>query len=1136
MRYRTFGVGVLAALAVLVVGAATTGAAGSPSIVISQVYGAGGNSGAVLQNDYIELFNRGTTTVPLSGWSVQYASATGTGNFTATPLSGSIAPGQYYLVKQGGGTNGSPLPAADATGSTLMAAGAGKVIVANTATSIACNGGSTACTAAQRAQIVDLVGYGTGTSGANFFEGTSQAPTIGTTTAAFRGAGGCQDTDDNGVDFTAAAPAPRNTQTQPAPCPGSTHPPGVGSADPSTVARGGSTLLSVAVTPGTGPASTGITVSGDLSSIGGSATTSFVDAGNNTFTFQTTVATATAPGTKSLPVTVADAQGRSTGTTIGLTVTDAFICGDPATKIHDIQGSGLTPNGVGSQAVVEGVVVGDYQQSGGFSGFYVEEEDADRDDNAQTSEGIFVFSSLPASVGDRVRVRGTVTEFQGLTELGSVNAVQVCPGGGTVTPAQVSLPVPSLNDLEAFEGMLVHFGQTLTATEVFNLGRFGEISLSGVGRLFTPTAVVAPGAPAIAKAAENNRSRIILDDGDNRQNIDPTIHPAGGLSASHTLRVGDTLNGLDGIMDYRFNAYRIQPVAPVSFQETNPRTDAPEPVGGNLKIASFNVLNYFNGPTFPTSRGAETPFELERQTAKEVAALKAMDADIVGLMEMENDSGANSALAQLVGALNNATAPGTYDYIDTGVIGTDEIKVALIYKPAAVSPVGNWKIITSAVDPEFIDTKSRPSLAQTFKRNATGAKLTVVVNHLKSKSSACDDVGDPDIGDGQGNCNQTRTKAARALVRWLQTDPTGSGDPDFLLIGDMNSYAMEDPITAFKAGGLHDLVAENEGDGAYSYVFNGESGYLDHAIGTGSLAGQIADIGHWHINPDEPTVLDYNVNFKTANQINTFYAPTPFRSSDHDPVLIGLNLAAPPTANAGGPYVVGEGGSVTVSASGTEPDGGALSYAWDLDNDGTFETAGQSASFSAAALDGPSTRTIRVRATNAAGLSGIATGTVTIENVAPSASISAPASALVGSPFTVSLALPTDPSAADTAAGFTYAFDCGSGYGPFSAIASASCSSTTAGPLTVRAKIRDKDLGVREYSATVQIAVTADSLCALVESYVTKNKGLANSLCVKLQNGAYEAFRNEVSAQTGKALSAAQAATLLGAVDALAGS
>ena len=177
-------------------------------------------------------------------------------------------------------------------------------------------------------------------------------------------------------------------------------------------------------------------------------------------------------------------------------------------------------------------------------------------------------------------------------------------------------------------------------------------------------------------------------------------------------------------MDFRFSNYRIQPVGPISWDHTNARTAAPEPVGGNLKVASFNVLNFFNGNGlgggFPTARGANTQFELDRQKAKEVSALKAIDADIVGLMEIENDAPPNSAIEELVAGLNAEMGAGTYAFIDTGKIGTDEIKVALIYKPASVSPVGAFKTITTAIDPRFIDTLNRPSLAQTFEQTRAG--------------------------------------------------------------------------------------------------------------------------------------------------------------------------------------------------------------------------------------------------------------------------------------------------------------------------------------------------------------------------------------------------------------------------------
>jgi uncharacterized protein len=1077
------------------------------NVVISQVYGGGGNAGATYTNDFIELTNRTGLDIDLSTWSVQYAATTGT-NWSRTNLVGSIPAGGTYLIQEAAGASGTtPLPSPRVSGAIAMAAGAGKVVLVANQTTITAG---TSCPAA-----VDVVGYGSTT---NCFE-AAPTGTLSSSTAALRKLNGTQDTDSNAADFVVGAPVPHGSADSA---------PSVTSTAPDGDATGVPADANVTVT-----FSEAVTVVGDWFSIlcgssGAHAASS--SAGVNSFTLDPTVNFS--PG-ESCTVTihasqVTDSDGIDPPDNMAGDYSFSFSTAAATvtvTPIHDVQGAGDTSPLVGLNVTIEGVVVGDYQLSSQFSGFYVQEEDSDVDANPATSEGVFVFGGGTAvSTGDVVRVTGKVSEFNGLTEIApSASGVTVRSTGSTVTPASVGLPVADVGDLERYEGMQVAFAQTLTVTEVFNLARFGEVSLSGAGRLYTPTAVAAPGAAANAVEAQNNRSRIVLDDANGQQNIDPTLYPQGGLSATNPLRVGDSLSGLTGILDFRFALYRIQPIGPIAFDHTNPRPPAPDAVGGNLRIASFNVLNYFNGDGlgggFPTARGANTPAEFQRQRAKEISALSAMNAPIVGLMEMENDSGDQSAVADLVAGLNDTLGAGTYDYVNTGVIGTDAIKVALIYKPAVVTTVGDWKIITSSVDPRFDETKSRPSLAQTFQDNATGRKLTVVVNHLKSKSSAC--AGDPDTGDGSGDCNQTRTRAAAALVDWLKTDPTGSGDPDFLLIGDMNAYTFESPIQTFVDGGLTNLVRKYDGLAGYSYVFDGESGYLDHALATPSLESQVTGVGHWHINPDESAALDYNVEFKSANQVNTFYSPGPYRSSDHDPVVIGLELAPAPTASSGGPYVVAEGGSTTLNGAGA---GQGLSYTWDLDDNGTFETSGQTPTFSAAALDGPTSRQVTLRVSDGE-LSSTSTATVSVTNVAPTATFTASPSVFAGSPVALALTAPSDPSTADTAAGFAYAFDCGDGTFVTAAVSSASCATVDVGTPVVRGRITDKDGGSTIYSATVTVTVTAGSLCDLVSHYVTGD-GIANSLCVKLEHGSYEAFVNEVAAQSGKALTATQAGIL----------
>ncbi len=310
----------------------------SDGVVISQVYGGGGNSGAPLTSDFVELFNRGSVAVSLNGWSIQYASATGTGNFgnNATAITElpnvMLQPGQYFLVQEASGANGSPLPTADFVDPTPinMSGSAGKVALANVAVSLGCNGGSTPCSPAQLAQIVDLVGFGS----ANFFEGTGAAPTLSNTTAAIRNGSGCSETDDNSVDFASAAPSPRNTSSPQGSCtPTTTNPSGIGTATPDSVLPGGSTLLTVTVTPGTNPASTGITATADLTSIGGSSTQTLFDDGtngdvtasDNIFSYQATVDVGTPIGDTTIPIAISDAESRTGSASISLSVTSSSI-------------------------------------------------------------------------------------------------------------------------------------------------------------------------------------------------------------------------------------------------------------------------------------------------------------------------------------------------------------------------------------------------------------------------------------------------------------------------------------------------------------------------------------------------------------------------------------------------------------------------------------------------------------------------------------------------------------------------------------------------------------------------------------------------------------------------------------------
>lgn len=570
-------------------------------------------------------------------------------------------------------------------------------------------------------------------------------------------------------------------------------------------------------------------------------------------------------------------------------------CGDEATFIHTIQGSGAATMMANSEVVVEAVVT---LVTPGLDGFFLQEEDADFDTDPQTSEGIFVFTgNAPANVseGQLVRVLGTAGEFFDKTQ---ISASEVAAGCGTSGFSQVDLvlPLPENQSFEAYEGMAISNAQSLTIVNTFTYARFGEIEVAN-GRTFTPTHLHEPGSQAaIDLASTNARNKIILDDALNGAPVELNLN--GELSANNTLRTGSTITGIAGVMDYAFNAYRIQPSSTPTVQSAA-RPDAPV-VEGDLSVASFNVLNLFNGngqgDGFPTSRGADDIAEYELQLAKIANAIVALDASVVGLMEIENDGfDANSSIAQLVDALNQQVGEGVYSYIDAGgPVGTDEITVGIVYQGAEVTPSGALQILdesNSIADqdgPLFDTSRNRPSFAQGFTENGTNNSFVVNVNHLKSKGSSC---GAGDDSPDQGNCNGTRQRAANALHIWLAS--TFADQPVFI-VGDLNSYAKEDPIVELQNAGYSDLARVFDGPEAYSYSFRGEFGSLDYALANSVAFPLVKDVIEWHINADEPVALDYNDSI--ANNISkpeSFRDDSFYRSSDHDPVLVGFSFEQP---------------------------------------------------------------------------------------------------------------------------------------------------------------------------------------------------------------------------------------------------
>jgi len=596
-------------------------------------------------------------------------------------------------------------------------------------------------------------------------------------------------------------------------------------------------------------------------------------------------------------------------------------CSEPVVvPIHDIQGAGSASPFNGAQVLIEGIVTGDFQDGdadtqSNLRGFYVQEEIADAD--PLTSEGIFVFDGstpgLDVNAGDRVRVRGLVSEFFGDTQISS-SSVEII-GTGSIAATPISFPtvniVSNVNgqfipDLEAFEGMLVNVTGLMTVNSLNNLDRFGEMTLSSGGRMFTFTNSNDPDPVNLVSHLQDvGRRSLMLDDGLSIQNPDPIRYPAPGLpnDSGISVRSGDSVSGMVG--NIRFSrgsggsgkeTYRLMPVQEPIFSPDNQRPFVTPDVGGTLRVAALNVLNFFTtldgngsicGPSGTLGcRGADNVEEFDRQRAKTITAIYSLDVDVIGLVEIENNPSA--ALQSLVDGLNDIAGPGVYDFINTGTIGTDAIRVALIFNSQTVAPLGDFAVLDSSVDPRFIDTRNRPVLAQSFTDSAGGGIFTVAVNHFKSKGSGCADIGDPNLNDGQGNCNGTRTQAAAALVDWLATDPTGSNDDDFMIIGDLNAYLAEDPVRTLEDAGFENLLTTFVGSLAYSFTFDDQAGALDHALASPGLSAQVTGTQEWHVNVDEPDAFDYNLDF--GRNPTLFDSSLPFRGSDHDPVIVGLDL------------------------------------------------------------------------------------------------------------------------------------------------------------------------------------------------------------------------------------------------------
>jgi len=551
---------------------------------------------------------------------------------------------------------------------------------------------------------------------------------------------------------------------------------------------------------------------------------------------------------------------------LGVSFAQSSQCNNDYIPVYELQGSGRRSPYAGKLVATKAVVTAVYPGKDSLGGFFV--QDVQGDGEPATSDGIFVritkrsdFVDKDINIGDLVYVSGKLLERNELSQLDRLEALEIC-GRADLKATAISLPLTSPTELEQYEGMRVKFNQTLSVAETYNLARYGQVLLS-LGRLYQPNNG--------QNALNNELRQILLDDTSNIEN--PEIVPY--LNSENYLRLGSTISGIEGvIVNGGLGKYRLEPirVSSVDFSNSNPRSAKPDRYGHEISIASFNVLNYF---TDLNERGADSPEEFERQTAKLLAALSAIDADVYGLIEIENDD--DKTVAALTKSLNQYLGKEEYSYVPKPPLGLgdDQIRQAIIYKPAKL------KLLTYGSDRKAIF--DRPPVFASFESLGDGEVFTVIVSHFKSKGG-CPPAGDTD--KGYGCWNLRRSAQAQTLADFAAKISERINDNDVLLIGDLNSYRLETPLEVLESNNYTNIDIMLPLEDRYSYVYKGELGTLDYALASESLLPQVSGFDIWHINSDEARMLDYNTEFNPAY----LYKPDAYRSSDHDPAIVYLSL------------------------------------------------------------------------------------------------------------------------------------------------------------------------------------------------------------------------------------------------------
>lgn len=534
--------------------------------------------------------------------------------------------------------------------------------------------------------------------------------------------------------------------------------------------------------------------------------------------------------------------------------------------IPQIQGNGASSPYISQKIKTTGIVTAKFIGSGKIGGYFL--QDVTGDGNTATSDGVFVSTSTDnVAIGDKINLTGTVSENSGRTQIGSITAQTLVSSGNQLPATKVQYNPDNFN-WEQYEGMLVDFDQVLYVNSNYNLQQFGQLSLYP-SRIFNPTNQALPGsADYFSLITANSKPQILLDDG-----ITTTAYkPLPLADAYGTRRTGERVKNLIAVVDYTSGKYVLYPAStPVFYGNSRPIAPA-LPSKYNLKVCASNLEIYLT-TNFGQGYGPDSEELAARQHTKIMAALLAIDADIYGLIEIEQGQ---EALKKIVNALNTATVAGRYTYVnDGGTINGTYTKVGYVYRTDKVTP---YLSIKNNDSPSPLRRKK----AQAFTLKSNNERFIFSLNHFKAKSGCSSATGDDaDQGDGQSCYNATRVAESNSTLNFLRTNKTYYSDADVLIMGDLNAYGKEDPITTLIAGGYTDLHSAYHADSSYSYVYNNQAGYLDNALASSSLKNQVAGLSVFHVNADEPAMFEYS---------GSAYQPDMYRYSDHDPVMVYLNL------------------------------------------------------------------------------------------------------------------------------------------------------------------------------------------------------------------------------------------------------